>query len=226
MAAAGKRGLTRARVVNAAVVLADRDGLGAVSMRRVAAELGVAPMALYKHVRDKEDLLDGMVDQVISEFAPVPRRLPWREQVRARLLSARSVVTWHTWARAAIESRTRRTPTVLGHLEAITTALLEGGFSPELTHHVMHAIGNRVWGFSPEMFNGPGHASDQASDGRDLAEFAEQFPNIVVVARAATAEDPAHLLAGCDEEYEFTFALDLLLDAADQLRRYSPAWSA
>ncbi|MFZ2528260.1 MAG: TetR/AcrR family transcriptional regulator C-terminal domain-containing protein [Rhodococcus sp. (in: high G+C Gram-positive bacteria)] len=216
--------LNRQRVLRGAVDLADSIGLPTLSMRRLAGTLGVAPMALYKHVTDKDDLLDGMVDVVIDEFAPPRTELPWRDEVRDRILEARRVVLLHPWARQAIESRTRRTVTVLGHLDAVTAAFLRGGLSPQLTHHVMHAIGNRVWGFSPEMFNPPADDTDRptAPDPEALAAFVTRFPAIAAVAGAATAGDPARLVEGCDEDFEFRFALDLLLDGADRLHRSEP----
>ena len=101
--------LNRDRVLAGAVALADEAGIGAVSMRRLAQHLGVVPMALYKHVADKDELLDGMVDVVLAEIAPPDPSLGWKDAVRQRLLSARRAVLRHPWARQAIESRTRRT---------------------------------------------------------------------------------------------------------------------
>ena len=104
--------LNRDRVLRAAVTLADEVGIAGVSMRRLAQQLGVVPMALYKHVTDKDELLDGMVDVVIGEFDPPDPALDWKDGVRQRVLAARRAVLRHPWARQAIESRTRRTPAV------------------------------------------------------------------------------------------------------------------
>ncbi|MGY1688944.1 TetR/AcrR family transcriptional regulator [Geodermatophilus sp. SYSU D01105] len=215
--------LTRDRVLQAAVALADEAGIAAVSMRRLAQQLGVVPMALYKHVADKEALLDGMVDVVIGEFeAPAPGA-DWRDAVRQRLLSARRAVLRHPWARQAIESRTRRTPVVLGYMDAVTGTFLAGGLSADLTHHVMHALGNRIWGFSPELFEeprdedapGPGPEEQAAMAG----EFARRYPHVLAIATAATGGDLSAVGRGCDEQFEFEFALDLLLDGAERLHR-------
>ena len=84
--------LNRERVLRAAVALADEVGIAAVSMRRLAQQLGVVPMALYKHVADKDELLDGMVDVVISEFDPPDPALRGKDGVRQRVLSARRAV--------------------------------------------------------------------------------------------------------------------------------------
>src|SRR3954464_4124381 len=161
-------------------------------MRALAQDLGVVPMALYKHVRDKDELLDGMVDVLIDEFEPPDPALDWKAAIRHRLLSARRVVLRHPWARQAIESRTRRTPTVLAYMDSVTGMFRAAGFSPDLCHHLMHALGNRIWGFSPELFDEPPPATppspeEMAAMGR---EFAERYPHILEVAMAATGGNP------------------------------------
>jgi AcrR family transcriptional regulator len=209
-----RRTLDRATVLSAAVDLADSDGLDAVSMRRLAERLSVVPMALYKHVGDKDDLVDGMVDTVIAEFeAPDPDAVRWKATVRAAILSARAAVLRHPWARRAIESRTVRTPAVLGHMEAVSALFLAGGLSPDLTHHVMHALGNRIWGFSPELFDEsrPAPSRPRTSPRPNPADY----PAILAIRSDATARRPD--AAGCDEDFEFSFALDLLLDAIERL---------
>ncbi|WP_369135860.1 TetR/AcrR family transcriptional regulator [Modestobacter sp. I12A-02662] len=216
--------LSRDRVLAAAVRLADEVGVEAVSMRRLAHELGVVPMALYKHVASKDDLLDGMVDVVLGEIEPADPALGWQDGVRARVLSARRAVLRHAWARRAIESRTRRTPTVLAHMDALAGMFRAGGFSVDLTHHVMHALGNRIWGFSPELFEEPprGEPLSPAEQEALVAEFVQRYPHVVEIATAATQADPAR--AGCDEQFEFEFALDLLLDGFERLR--TAGWSS
>ena len=215
--------LSRERVLRAGVALADETGIAAVSMRRLAQELGVVPMALYKHVANKDELLDGMVDVVIGEFEPPDPGLDWKDGVRRRVLSARRAVLRHPWARQAIESRTRRTPAVLGYMDAVAGTFRAGGFSADLTHHVMHALGNRIWGFSPELFDeepdperpAPAPEAQEAM----VREFAQRYPHILAVATAATEGDLSRVGEGCDEQFEFEFALDLLLDGVDRLRQ-------
>lgn len=166
---AGRATLNRARVVAAAIALADAEGLEAVSMRALAEQLGVVPMALYKHVADKEDLLNGMVNALIAEMPEAPALPPgkWQEALRQTLLGARAVITAHPWARRAIETRTVRTPTVLDHMERVTQIFLRAGFSADLAHHVMHLLGNRIWGFGP---------GDSQRDGRGPAAGQGRHP--------------------------------------------------
>ncbi|NLE99330.1 MAG: TetR family transcriptional regulator [Propionibacterium sp.] len=205
--------LSRERVVRAAVEFADREGYAALSMRKLADELGVVPMALYKHVADRESLVDAMVDAVVDEYEPAPADADWRESVRATILSARRALARHPWAREAIESRTDRTPAVLGYMESLVQHFFAGGFSANLTHHVMHALGNRIWGFSPEMFNpAPGAAPREPQLSPE--EIVERFPGILAIARAAHADPTA---TSCDEDFEFSFALDILLDGFARL---------
>ena len=207
--------LSRDRVLAAAVELADADGLPAVSMRSLAGRLGVVPMALYKHVGDKEDLVDGMVDAVVAAYDVPAPGLPWQEATRSRILAARRSLLAHPWLRAAIESRARRTPAVLGHMDAVAGELIAGGLSVDLTHHAMHALGHRIWGFSPEAFDEPGAGppSDPAEREAMLAAVGARYPHIAAIAAASLADEAG----GCDEGVEFAFGLDLLLDAVAAL---------
>src|SRR5680860_612979 len=143
--------LNRDRVLRAAVELADEAGIDSVSMRNLAERLGVVPMALYKHVANKDELLDGMVDVIVGEIDQPGRDTDWKSAVRARILSARRALLRHPWAPQVIESRTTRTPVVLEYMNSVIGMFRAGGFSVDLTHHVMHAIGRRMWGFTQEL---------------------------------------------------------------------------
>lgn len=206
--------LNRDRVLQAAVELADREGLEAVSMRALADALDVVPMALYKHVAGKEQLLDGMVDRVIAEIdAPAPG-VGWRTALRARVLSARAMLTRHPWARRALETRTTRTPAVLHHLDTTIGILRSGGFPDPLTHDLMHAFGSRMWGFTQELFEAaPAPPPDPAA----LAALAARYPNVAAVAGVASHDEGTVVGPGCDDQREFEFALDLMLDAFARL---------
>jgi AcrR family transcriptional regulator len=222
--------LNRDRVLRAAVSLADQIGIDALSMRRLAHELGVVPMALYKHVANKEELLDGMVESIIGEIDPPKLHADWRSAVRLRVLSARRALQRHSWARQAIESRTTKTPAVLDYMDSFIGMLLAGGFSADLTHHIMHAIGGRMWGFTQELFDDSGatrpvSATSPAMDTASMLEqMAERYPNIVAMATTASHDEGSIVGHGCDDEFEFEFALDLLLDGFDRLRQQD--WSS
>lgn len=222
--------LSRPQVLAAAVALADREGLAAVSMRHLAAELGVVPMALYKHVSDKNDLVAGMIDLVVAGYAAPPPGLEWREGVRRRVLVARDALLEHPWLRPAIEAASQRTPAVLGHMDAVAGELAAGGLSYDLVHHAMHALGHRIWGFSPEAFSSPAAPSapppptpapSTAEQEAMMAALAQRFPHIAAIALDAVARSP---LGACDEQFEFEFTLDLLLEAVARL--HAAGWSS
>ena len=216
--------LNRERVLEAAVALADEIGIEALSMRRLAQELDVVPMALYKHVADKEDLLDGMVECIVREIDPPEPGRDWKTTIRRRVLAARRTFRRHTWARQAIETRTTQTPAVLDYMESFIGTFLAGGFSPDLTHHVMHAIGGRMWGFTQELFD-QSAAPDAAASApvpdevraAMLQQMAQRYPNIVTIATATPHDDATVVGHGCDDEFEFRFALDLMLDGIERL---------
>ncbi|MFD3717572.1 TetR/AcrR family transcriptional regulator C-terminal domain-containing protein [Streptomyces sp. NPDC058674] len=216
---AGRRTpLNRERVLRAAVALADDIGIEALSMRRLAQELGVVPMALYKHVANKEQLLDGMVDTVVAHIDLPASGSGWKDVVRRRVLSARRELLRHRWAWQVIESRTGPTPAVLEYLDSMIGTFRDGGFSVDLTHHAMHAMGSRLLGFSQELFDASG--SEGPSGGAEaLAAMAARYPRIAEVAAGASHEAASVVGRSCDDQFEFEFALDLLLDGLERLHR-------
>ncbi|OJW01481.1 MAG: hypothetical protein BGO47_13570 [Microbacterium sp. 67-17] len=243
MTAASSRGvLTTPSVTAAAVELADEVGLEAMTMRRLAQALGVTPMALYKHVDNREKLIDLMVDQLVLEMAPeLGEHDPasaapgandpdvsadWRDALREQILAARATMMSHPWSVEAIQTRTLATPIVLAYMDRLMGIMFRGGLSADLVHHAMHTLSTRMWGFTQDVLPTPS-ASDAAaesggtllSEEAALVSFAASFPNIVRMAMTAPGA------AGqCDADAEFGFALDILIDAFEQ-RRLS-GWSS
>ncbi|NES29968.1 TetR family transcriptional regulator [Micromonospora terminaliae] len=216
--------LSRDRVLRAAVALADEAGIESLSMRNLAQDLGVVPMALYKHVANKDELLAGMIDVVVGEIDP-PVSGDWKHAVRRRILSAREMLLRHPWAPLAIESRNTATPAILGYLDSMIGTFRAGGFSVDLAHHVMHAMGSRILGFSQELFDASRRAGrsgtpDPEPPAADLPpEVAAAFPHVAEIALAASHDDESVVGPGCDDQFEFEFALDLLLDGIERLHR-------
>ncbi len=205
--------LTRERVVTAAVGLADRDGIESISMRRLAQELGVEAMSLYTHVRNKDDLLDGMVDAVIGEIPLSADGVDWKVSLRQMVLAARGVVLRHPWAPRIMETRTTPGPATMRYLNAVFGVLRDGGFSVAQTHHALHILGSRVVGFTQELFDDSGDVEPDAA--ASLAgELAATLPYIAEMALAVTHEGA---LGPCDDGAEFEFALDFILDGLDRL---------
>ena len=206
--------LTRQRVVAAAIELADRDGIEALSMRRLAQELGVEAMSLYTHVRNKDDLLDGMVDAVISEIPITADGVDWKTSLRQTVLAARSVVLRHVWAPRTMETRTTSGPAVPRYFDAVIGILREGGLSIALAHHALHILGSRVLGFTQDLFDDSEDLEPEAA-AKLASELGATHPYVAEMAVAVTHEGA---LGGCDDDAEFEFALDFILDGLDRLQ--------
>ncbi len=209
--------LTRDRVLRTAVELADRDGIESLSMRRLANALDVVPMALYRHVANKDELLSGMVDVVVGEIDPPLEDADWKTTVRERILSARRTLLRHPWASRVMESRTTPTPVVLAYMDSMIGLFRAGGFSLDLTHHVMHAMGSRLFGFTQELFNDTGDL-DQEAEAEMWEAMAGTFPHIYEIFTTISHDDASVVGAGCDDQFEFEFALDLMLDGIERLK--------
>jgi AcrR family transcriptional regulator len=212
-----RRTLTRQRVLEAAVALADRDGIEAVSMRRLGQELGIEAMSLYTHVRSKEDLLAGMVDLVIGQIPTRRGRRnggDWKTTLRRTVQSARSVMLRHPWAPRVIEDLPDPGPSGLRYYDTVMGILREGGFSLEVTHHAVHLFGSRLLGFSQDLFDDSPNPDPSAN-----AMLAEQLgathPYVAEMALAATHDGA---LGGCDDDLEFAIALDVILDGLERLK--------
>jgi AcrR family transcriptional regulator len=214
--------LTRERVLEAAIDLADREGLDGVSMRRLGQELGVEAMSLYTHVRSKEDLLDGMADAVVGAIPRPAGGEDWKATLRSTILGARGVLARHRWAPRMIETRLAPGPATLGYMDAVVGILREGGFSIDLTHHAMHVLGSRMMGFTQELYD-DSEGTDPDAAAAFAREMGDAFPNVAAVALAASHDGG---LGPCDDDVEFGFALELILDGLERLRDREAAASA
>lgn len=213
--------LSRERVLRAAVAIADEHGIGAVTMRRVADELGAEAMSLYHHVASKDALLDGAVDLVAREVNDEADRLDlpaagaaWQAAVRARILTARAVLLRHPWVPRELASRSTTSLEVVRYHDRLVGMMRAGGFSYDLVHHAMHALGSRAIGFSQELFD---PAAGGAADELPPAMVAE-VPNLVAMLAEVAHDDPGSTLGWCDDQTEFEFGLDLLLDGLERRR--------
>ena len=212
--------LSRERVLGTAVALADEGGVDALSMRKIAQALGVVPMALYKHVANKNELLDGMIDALVGEIDPPAGGADWKTAVRRRVLSARRMLLRHPWAPGVIESRMKAranpTPAVMEYLDSMIGIFRAGGFSIDLVHHAMHVMGSRLLGFSQELFE---DTSDREPDPDAMPpeEMAARYPHLTALAMAVAHDQDSVVGSGCDDQFEFEFALDLTLDGLERL---------
>lgn len=211
-------------MLGAAIKVADSSGIESLTMRRLAEELGAEAMSLYYHVASKEDLLDGIADAVVAEINDVVGAIDapsagasWKTAVRQRILSAREVLLRHRWAPRVLETRTSTSLAVLLYYDGLLRLMRDGGFSYDLIHHALHALGSRALGFTQELFDPSGAASDEETAAM-LESMTGQIPHLVAMFVEVAHDDPASTLGWCDDQTEFEFGLDLILDGLDKMR--------
>jgi AcrR family transcriptional regulator len=201
--------LTRERILQAAISLADRDGIESLSMRKLGDELEVEAMSLYNHVRNKVDMLDGMVDVVFSEIELPSNGVDWRTAMRKRAVSARKALLRHPWAIGLMESRATPGPATLRHHDSVLGSLRTAGFSIDMAAHAYSILDGYIYGFTlTELtlpFSNAGGAAEVA--GNLLKGFGPgEYPYL-----AEMAVDRA-IKPGYNYGDEFEFGLDLILD--------------
>jgi AcrR family transcriptional regulator len=213
--------LSRERVLQTAVELADRHGLEWLSMRKLADELGVAAMSLYYHVPNKVDLVDGMIEIVFGEIEPPSREVDWKTAMRRRAISTREALGRHRWAVGQMEGRTSHGPANLRLHDAVLGCLRGAGFSLEMTVHAYSVQDSYIYGFALQETDMTPETSD------DFAAVAEQqmdtykdvladYPHLVEVVGGYVAK------AGYDYASEFLFGLDLILAGLETLKTTKP----
>lgn len=187
-------------------------------MRKLAQELDVDPMSLYNHVANKDDLLGGMADLVVGELDLTRSDAGWKEALRVRVLTARETMLRHPWVRSVLESRSGASPVITRYYEAVAEILRSGGFSVDLVHHALHTLGSRLLGFSQELFDD----SEALVEGPDVLalrarQMAAEFPSLSEMMLKMSHDEATVVGSGCDDQFEFTFALDLILDGLERL---------
>lgn len=213
MAEKPRQTLTRERVLEGAVALADQIGIEALTIRRLAEALGTKPMTIYYHVPSKDEIVDGMVEIVFSQIEKPPVDDAWRSAVRKRCVSAHEVIRRHPWAAPLMESRTSPGPENLGHHEAVLACLRRGGLSWQMTAHAYAVLDAFIYGFAFQEATLPSQMEGEFVEvARDISSAfdAAAYPHLV----GLTTE---HVLQpGYDFGDSFEFGLDLILDGIER----------
>jgi AcrR family transcriptional regulator len=198
-------------------VLADRDGIEALTMRRLGQALGVEAMSLYNHVAGKDDILAGILDLVVGELTLPDGRSRWREALRSIALAVNAILRRHPWAPSLLVMRPELTGAARWRqMDAMLGALRRAGFSVEDTHHAFHVLDSYIIGFSLQQVSFPAPTDDMAAQAeRFLAGFpATAHPHLAEHIRY-------HIDSGMFDEGDFEFGLDLILDRLATMRRRS-----
>lgn len=214
-AARPRKRLSRERVLQTAIERADDAGLEALTMRNLADELEVAPMALYRHVADKDDLTDAMVDVVFGEIGLPPSGDHWRTAMRQRAIAVRDALLRHRWAIGLMESRRHPGPANLRHHDAVIGRLRAGGFSVELAAHAYSLLDSYIYGFALTKLHLPFDSSAEVGEMGEamLQPFpVNEYPNLVEILTEHVMKP------GYDYETEFEYGLDIVLEGLEGVR--------
>ena len=203
--------LTRERILRAAIELADEDGIEAVTMRRLGRRLGVEAMSLYNHVEDKDDILDGMVELVATEFEVPSGAHDWRSSIRSSAISVHEVLRRHPWASSVMESQARAGSARLRLLDALIGILVGAGFPMPIVIRTLIALDSHTYGFTLQEQAWP-FPSDEAPEmaaalAGDLPT--DTYPNVASMLGFVTTTRPGSLV-------DFEYGLDLLLDGLER----------
>ena len=214
-ASGGRRAtpLTRARILAAAFELADEVGADGLTMRRLGRALGVEAMALYNHVANKDDLLDGLVDLAFADIDMPPLGDDWKPAMRVRCLALGAMLLRHRWALGLLESRTNPGPANLRHHDDVLGCLRRAGFSRPLAVHAYSLLDSYVYGFILQQHTLP---FDDAEELKALASQmlqqipADEYPYLAEVGQAHVVD------SDYDHADEFEWGLDLVLDGLER----------
>lgn len=223
--ARNRKPLTRERVLEEAIALADKDGIEGLSMRKLGQALGVEAMSLYNHVANKGELVAAMVDGVIARFELPDDEPRWDKAIRRCAIAAHDLLIEHPWACSLA-----LVPSDIGvvggprirYMEWLLRRLREAGFPPELTYSAYHTLDSHIFGFTLWQL---GHVQAARRltppDGQSVEEWADRFiqqmrPDYPYLAEHADQ----HMAAGArDGRHEFEFGLDLILDGLRKRKR-------
>ena len=209
-----RKPLSRERIVRAALALADAGGFDSLSMRTLADELGTAPMSLYRHVANKEDLLDAMIDVVFGEIDVPSGESNWKAEMRQRAIETRAALSRHRWANGLMESRTNPGTANSRYHNAFMGCLREAGFPFRQAVHAYNAVQSYTYGFCLQELHLGFETAEESVEmaAATLGDHAEEYPYIAEVAAEFAKA------GGYDFDEEFEVALDLILDAIEKLK--------
>ena len=209
--------LSRGRILKRALAIADKKGIEGLSMRSLARALRVEAMSLYNHVKNKEDLLDGMVELVVGEIEVPQIGGDWKNAMRKRALSAHSVLMNHPWAASLLMSRVNVGPLMLRYVDATIGSLVSAGFSYEMADHAWNALDSYIYGFTLQRLNFP-FAPDEY---KDVAE--EYIPQMPMEKYPYLLGLSERVIDGLHEgTHEICFGLEFILDGLEAGRSLEP----
>ena len=204
--------LSRERILEAALSLADESGIESVTMRKLGQVLGFEAMSLYNHIANKDDLLDGILDLVLQEGEPPAPVGDWAAAVRASAISVHAALRRHSWS-AALMMTGRIRPTRLRYMDSLLGRLREAGFSADTTYAVYHVLDGHIFGFALWEAGYTLKAEDAEKLAASVMPMLDSYPCLREHAEQHMSEGSHH------EVSAFELGLDLILDGLRKIAR-------
>jgi AcrR family transcriptional regulator len=207
--------LSKERVLQAAVALADEEGIEALSMRRLARELGVKAMSLYNHIANKDELLDGIVDAAYREIVIPSADSDWKIQIRELAVSVHETLLRHPWA-SGLQMHRKPGPGRLRYGDTLLGYFRDSGFSQQLTYHAYHIVESYILGFTVQVLS---YRNVDMEEFADVAasfmrgEFRDEYPHFSEHVQQHMQPEP-----GQDDVNAYELGLDQLLGGLERLR--------
>jgi AcrR family transcriptional regulator len=205
--------LTRDRILQAALELADESGIDSLTMRKLGQELGFEAMSLYNHVANKDDVLDGILDLVLVESEPPSPEGNWDIAIRGSALSVHAALRRHPWACSLVMDPGRIRPARLRYMDLLLGRLREAGFSAETTYHAYHVLDGHIFGFS--LWETSHSYTDE-----EVSNFVERFARTITPDAYPYLHEHGeqHFSEGPHQDVSaFEFGLDLIVEGLKRI---------
>ena len=205
--------LSRDRILQAALELADEGGIESLTMRKLGQVLGFEAMSLYNHVANKDDVLDGILDLVLAESEPPSPAGDWDAAVRESAISVHAALRRHPWACSIVMDPGRIRPARLRYMDLLLGRLREAGFSAETTYHAYHVLDGHIFGFSL-------WETSHTYSPEEVSDFVERFSQTITPEAYPYLHEHGeqHFNEGPHQEVSaFEFGLDLIVDGLKKI---------
>lgn len=205
--------LTREKILEAALEILDEKGIENLSMRSLGTKLGVEAMSLYNHIRNKDELIDSVLDLVLDKISVPSQDSNWRDAMYLRALSARQAFQKHPWASALIDSRLESSPARMNYYEKVLSSLVRAGFTFEEAAHAFSLLDSYLYGFELQRRNMRSSGEEDAANKAEIFSHNLESGDYPYLSRMVEIS----MDAGYDEDADFKFGLNLILDGLEKL---------
>ncbi|MCB1177026.1 MAG: TetR/AcrR family transcriptional regulator [Leptospiraceae bacterium] len=205
--------LNRENILKVALKLADSKGIESLSMRKLAEKLHVKAMSLYNHVKDKDDVLSGIVDIVVGKISLPEDNIEWKTAMRQRAISAHEILLGHPWASSVLMSQSNVGPEALGYIDKTLGFFRRAGFSIEMADHGWNLLDSYIYGYTLQELNYPFDMKKVKLVAKDYLPFLKEYPYLLELTQYIVDSSYKKNFQGV---HDFSFGLEIILDGLEK----------